>query len=604
MASNDLVLAIDVGAWSIKVGEFEDAADGLVMKQFGYSEYSTTMSDENRGALITEALQKILEEKQFSAKKVHISLSAQLAFTRFVKLPPIDEDEGRVRQIVEFEAKQHVPFDMDEVIWDYQLIGSGSELDVMFVVIKNEIVNQITAAIEGFGLKVSLVDIATSSCYNAARGNRIGDDACSMILSIGSRCSNLIFVDGNQFFSRNIPIAGYAISQQIAKEFGIGVDEAEELKQRHGFVALGGAYEEPESEVAATISKIVRNVMTRLHGEINRSINIYRSQQKGNKPTKLYLAGGSSIMAYTESFFENKLRLDVEYLNAFQGIRLGDQVDRQELAERAHQFSEVIGIALRVSVCPVEISLISDKDKEKESFRGKKPYYYFSALVAILIPLVFLAASQKQGREYTKEIDEKKGIIERMTRHLTRIEKAKKAKEKLQQQINHIKDLEGARAQHVEILSAIEKYAPKGLWITKIEPIRGPMEAHVANEASEEEEVAESGGRRRRGSGRREGQLPTRGGRRATMTTAGSDAEIQEISGFYVTGFYFSERPTEDVDDVIGDYVRDLKKHNKETLFMKKYTTNLENPRSESLDNLSNVVIRLALVKPAGKKQK
>ncbi|NQZ60130.1 MAG: pilus assembly protein PilM [Lentisphaeraceae bacterium] len=392
------------------------------------------------------------------------------------------------------------------------------------------------------------------------------------------------------------------MSQQIAKEFGIGVDEAEELKQRHGFVALGGAYEEPESEVAATISKIVRNVMTRLHGEINRSINIYRSQQKGNKPTKLYLAGGSSIMAYTESFFENKLRLDVEYLNAFQGIRLGDQVDRQELAERAHQFSEVIGIALRVSVCPVEISLISEKDKEKESFRGKKPYYYFSALIAILIPLVFLAASQKQGREYTKEIDEKNGMIKRMKRHLTRIEKAKQEKKKLQLQIHHIKDLESARSQHVEILSAIEKYAPKGLWITKIEPIKGDMKAHVANEASEEEEEAESGGRRRSGRGRRETQVPKRGGRRSAMTTGSTGTESLEISGFYVTGFYFSERPTEDVDEVIGDYVRDLKGHNDKMLFMGKYTANLENPRSESLDNLSNVVIRLALVKSVGKK--
>ena len=130
-----------------------------------------------------------------------------------------------------------------------------------------------------------------------------------MVLSIGSRCSNLIFADGDLFFSRNIPIAGYAISQQISKEFGIGIDEAEELKQRHGFVALGGAYEEPESEVAATISKIVRNVMTRLHGEVSRSINIYRSQQKGNKPIKLYLAGGSSTMAFTETFFQDKLRL-------------------------------------------------------------------------------------------------------------------------------------------------------------------------------------------------------------------------------------------------------------------------------------------------------
>lgn len=78
-------------------------------------------------------------------------------------------------------------------------------------------------------------------------------------------------------FIRPIPIGGDTITQQVAKEFGIGFSEAEDLKHRHGFVALGGTYEEPESEVAATISKIARNVMTRLHGEVSRSINVWRS---------------------------------------------------------------------------------------------------------------------------------------------------------------------------------------------------------------------------------------------------------------------------------------------------------------------------------------
>ena len=90
MASNDLILSIDVGAWSIKVGEFENTADGLLMKQFGYAEYSAQMTDDNRPELIRETLERILSQKNFSAKKVYLSLSSQLAFIRFVKLPPIE----------------------------------------------------------------------------------------------------------------------------------------------------------------------------------------------------------------------------------------------------------------------------------------------------------------------------------------------------------------------------------------------------------------------------------------------------------------------------------------------------------------------------------
>jgi len=605
MASNDLILAVDIGAWSIKVGEFESAPDGLLMKQFGYSEYSGNMNDENRGDLIKESLQKILGQNSYGAKKVHLSLSSQLAFTRFVKLPPIDENEERVRQIVEFEAKQHVPFEMNEVIWDYQLIGSGEELDVMFVVIKNEIVEQITSAVESLGLKVVLVDVASSSCYNASRANRIGDDTCSMVLSIGSRCSNLIFVEGNHFFSRNIPIAGYAISQQIGKEFGIGVDEAEELKQRHGFVALGGAYEEPESEVAATISKIVRNVMTRLHGEVNRSINIYRSQQKGNKPVKLFLAGGSSTMAFTETFFQEKLRIDCEYLNPFQGIRLGEQVDRQALAEKAHQFSEVIGIALRMSVCPVEISLIPEKQKEDLAFSGKKPFYYFSAVVAVLIPLVFLAASRSQRGEYEVQIAKNQKTIISMKRDLTTIKDAKKAKVKLKIQLEDLQKLEDERVRCAEVLAAVEINAPVGLWITDIVPIRGDLSKQgTAKAAVPKGEAPPRRGGRRGSSSRRVSDAVERiGAGQANLLVKGSDLQI---SGFEVNGFYLSKKSSDDVDDVMDEYVKKIvitgSTDLKNQVFHAEMTQNVENRPSKSFSNLSSIEIRLALIKPIGKK--
>jgi Tfp pilus assembly PilM family ATPase len=144
-----------------------------------------------------------------------------------------------------------------------------------------------------------------------------------MILNLGDRSTNLLFADRQQFFARTIPIAGHSISQQISKEFGMDFEKAEELKRRHGFVALGGAYAEPESEVAASVSKIVRNVMTRLHGEINRSVGVYRAQQKGTKPQKLLLTGGSSTMGFTDRFFQDKLGIEVEYFNPFQCVRMG-----------------------------------------------------------------------------------------------------------------------------------------------------------------------------------------------------------------------------------------------------------------------------------------
>jgi type IV pilus assembly protein PilM len=606
MASSDQILAIDVGAWSIKLGEFDNAQDGLTMKQFSYGEYSAHMTDENRGVLIKETLQKLLDEKTYLSKTVYLSLSSQLAFTRFVKLPPIDENEERVKQIVEFEARQHVPFDMNEVIWDYQLIGTGEELDVMFVVIKNEIVNEITNAIESFGLKVELVDVASSTCYNAARANRIGDDSCAMVLSIGSRCSNLIFADGDHFFSRNIPIAGHAISQQIAKEFGIGTEEAEELKQRHGFVALGGAYEEPESEVAATISKIVRNVMTRLHGEVNRSINIYRSQQKGNKPVKLFLAGGSSTMAFTETFFQDKLRLDVEYLNPFQGIRLGDDIDRSMLAEKAHLYSEVIGIALRVSVCPVEISLVSEDQKTEKEFSGKKPFFYFSALIAILIPLVFFAGSTRQRAYIESKIKKDGNEVSKRDKYLVRIEESQKKAKKYLEKFAKLKNLDERKYRCVEVFQKIEEFVPNGMWITEVIPIEGDINKQAAADSDEdplfEDRPARSASKR----GRRLNQLAAQ---RAQAARRGqSNVELgqgKQISGFTLKGYFIKSKDKDgnekEIDTVLYEYVNTLSlkapniQEKAELTFVKDFN------KSKVVTNLINFEIQIALYKPIGK---
>jgi type IV pilus assembly protein PilM len=603
MASNDLILSIDIGAWSIKVGEFENSPDGLVMKQFGYAEYSSHMTDDNRPTLIKEALARVLQQRDFAAKKVFLSLSSQLAFIRFVKLPPIDDNEERVKQIVEFEAKQHVPFDMNEVIWDYQLIGTGEELDVMFVVIKNEIVEQITEAVESIGLKVQLVDVASSTCYNAARVNRIGDDSCAMVLSIGSRCSNLIFADGDLFFSRNIPIAGYAISQQISKEFGIGVDEAEELKQRHGFVALGGAYEEPESEVAATISKIVRNVMTRLHGEVSRSINIYRSQQKGNKPVKLFLAGGSSTMAFTETFFQEKLRLDVEYLNPFQGIRLGADIDRSFLAERAHQFSEVIGMALRVSVCPVEISLIPEKHKEEAKFSGKKPFYYFAALVAVLIPLVFLAFSKSQRSYYDAEIERNSKEVSSKSSILSKIIKYEKARKSTEKKYDSFKVRRESKFNAIEVLREIEKWAPPGLWITKIEPIMGDIKAFTKKNSgsSSEAEVIDAGGSSRRGRMRTIALNAAKANSGTVVTGQGN-----QISGFVIKGYFVNKSSAKSIDDILYTYISNLtlRANKGKKIFQEdgKLTKINNFNESRTYKNLSDFEIQVALYNPVGKK--
>ncbi len=493
MAKRENFLVIDIGSTAIHMAEFESMPDNsLFLHAFDNLEYNESVTEENRRDMISGTVRRALASGKYKSRNANICISGQSAFMRFVKLPPVTDDESSVKKIVEFEAKQNVPFPIDEVVWDYQLIGNeddDDELEVMFAVIKIDVVETVMQAVKSAGLKVRVVDFSPAALYNAARANYVGEDECCMLLDIGGKCTTLLFLEGGRLFARSIPIAGASISQQIAKEFNVPFSEAEMLKRRYGFVALGGAYEEPESEVAATISKIIRNVMTRLHGEINRTINIYRSQQKGSKPVKLFLAGGSSTMAFTEHFFSEKLRMEVSYFNVFSIVQLGEQVDREELSQQAHLFPAVVGTALRnVHHCPVEINL-STENKGNAGLRKKLPLILLGcALFTLACGLGFITNLVKLGEIKTTTTSVKEDTKVRSA-FKNSIAGALTSEAHATEAYTQIKTLLAKREPWNELFNAIQVAKPLDVWVTSIEKTKAPSAADqkaAKDEADEE----------------------------------------------------------------------------------------------------------------------
>ena len=478
MAANNYVLCLDVGGTTIKAAEYLYSAAGeMILERFAFLDYGRDLEDdasEEADALhrrmMADAVKKVILENNFKAKQVNLCLSGKNTYIKFVKLPSMVSDEKKLKQIIEFEAASAIPFDLDGVVWDSQIISKDAEqaeIEAMFVVVKREELEFITDLIEKLGKEVTLIDVSPTAIYNAAKANSIGTEGCEMILNIGGSCSLLIFADKGRFFTRLIPIAGNAITHQISKEFGISYADAEEMKRKHGFVALGGAYEEPDSEVATMISKIVRNVMTRLHGEINRSINVYRSQQGGRKPDKIYLSGGGSVMEYTLRFFEDKLHIPAEYFNPFQKIAIGQDVDKEMLAEYAPAFPETTGLAVRnATSCPLDVALVPVSMRRCREFREKSPYFYASTICFLLIVLItFLCFIQQ--RDITGE---KYNIIDKRYREL------KVVGDKVRNAANNFNNEKGAfeaacnilkeRSIWPERLEKIQELLPEGVWLS------------------------------------------------------------------------------------------------------------------------------------------
>jgi len=474
MAQQNLILCIDVGGDSIKAAEFSYVpGQSLNLERFAYTEYEFS-SDEPPADVILKTLADVIKTNAFTARDVYVSISGKNAFVRFVKVPAMTTDKAKIQEIISYEAQQAIPFSSDEVVWDSQLLqptadADGSEIDAMIVIVKKQEVSRISELVEKLGKRIALIEVAGTSCYNSARANSVGASECQMILDIGGRCSTLVFIDGSRFFVRTIPIAGDTITQQIAKEFNISYADAEEMKRKHGYVSLGGAYEEAESEVASAVSKIVRNVMTRLHGEINRSINVYRATQKGRKPEKLFLAGGTSILPYTPRFFSEKLRIPVEYLNPFQVVGIGSAVDQQVLSEVAHLFAETIGLALRrIGTSPVEISLIPDYFKKQNEFRSKRPFFLASAVVLLLYLLITLWAYSQQAKNIAEKRDDfstlvaqREGIQKRVKDANTKLSVAKST-------FDEAVDLLKTRNNVIAFYSLIKSCIPDNVWLTEL----------------------------------------------------------------------------------------------------------------------------------------
>ncbi len=588
MANLNETLVIDIGSESLKATEFSYPQEGgMRIENFAFIEYSNDESDDDIFNSLGIHLKTLVEENDFTAKDVNISVSGQSAFVRSVKLPIVGDDLSQIKQMVEYEAQQTVPFPIEEVVWDYQLIKGeeeDSETEVVFVVVKNDIIEQITNAIESVGKSVKAIEVSPTASYNAARANGIGEEECSLILNIGGKCSTLVFIDGNRFYVRSIPIAGNTITHQISKEFGISFNDAEEMKRRHGFVALGGAYEEPDSEVAATVSKIVRNVMTRLHGEINRSVNVYRSQQKGKKPQKLFLSGGSSVMAFTPRFFSDKLRIPVEYFNPFQVVSLSEDIDKEYLAEVAHMFSEMIGLGLRVmTVCPVEISLVPEDVKKAQDLKKKTPFFYASAASLLLcLGIVYWGVDRRTGKEVQIQQNSQQ-IVETAEAYKSKIDKLLIEKANINEKYQVAVDIIKKRKDLPELMNKIQSLIPNSMWLTTL---------NLSNSSSSEAKKVRVAPVRTRGS--RFGR--SRGSRAATKPTTKTSANVTQISWINMEGHSLYPANSQNVI-----YFQEFKDNLKNSGLCSEFSENQKFAKEVQGNNISEFKLSAKLTQPIKK---
>jgi type IV pilus assembly protein PilM len=481
MAKSSRILSLNLGMQSVCIAEFEALPEGgLQLRAFQKSDLIADPAADATRPTQLETVAKELREglKLKPGTSVHACLPSQSVFSRFVKLPGATAQD--VAGIIGFEAQQNVPFPIDEVVWDYQIMGEkrNDSWDVVLVAIKADHLEETVGAVKRGGLGINGIDFAPTALYNAYRYNYPGDSGCALLIDIGARTTNLVFCENSRLFCRSIPIGGSAITAAIAKEFSQDITLAEKLKVEKGSVALGGAYAGPADETEARIGKVVRNTLTRLHAEIARSINFYRTSQGGTTPKRVYLCGGNTGLPYIAEFFTEKLQARVEFFNPLRNVVVSEGALPSGTAACSLALSELVGCAaqqlgnppLAINLSPP--SLVRDRENAR-----RIPRLAAAAAFLALTPALWwlnFNNSTKLAEDQSKPLKNKTELLEQID---LLIKECGALQKTLTTDYACVLLAPAERAAWPSIVSELaEKIPPRFIWITKLSPVTGTIQ--------------------------------------------------------------------------------------------------------------------------------
>lgn len=474
MADSKSIAVLNLGSQRLSGAIFSKAGGDLVLKKYEFVDMPGDPTvDATRIPQLKIALQELVERLKLKGSAVWYCVAGHTVFNRFVKLPPVQDD--RVAQIVEFEARQNVPFPINEVVWDYEFANDGSgETEVVLVAMKSDALNEINDQVAAAKALTSGVDVAPLALYNAFRYSYPDVDEPSVVIDLGARSTNLVFVEKGRFFIANFLVGGASITSAVSKEFGIGFGEAEAQKCARGFVAPGGAVQDHADPEIAALSKVIRNAASNLHTQIMRRITAYRSQQGGSQPKRVFICGGGALLGNMASFLEEKLKLPVEIFNPLRGVQLDRSVKTDVANADAPFLGELVGLALRSSGgCPSEVELVPPAIANARDAARRTPALLLSALVlwgSLGAGIAYFQNTERVVQEKLAAMRQENSRLQALGSQIATLDGAQNQWTALSGQLEQAV---AERSYWVRLLNDLNaKFENDLIWLTVIEPLK------------------------------------------------------------------------------------------------------------------------------------
>jgi type IV pilus assembly protein PilM len=400
------VWAIDIGNTSLKALRLSNESGVLEVIGFEHIQHQKVLSgsginDQEKQELIAISLRQFVQANDLGRDEIIVAVPSANSFARFVNLPPVEQK--RIPEIVKFEASQQIPFDINEVAWDWQLMteAGAAEAKVGIFAIKNDVV---TAELEHFSrenLEVTYVQIAPMALYNYVFYDRPdlmrSDTQATVVLNIGAETTDLVVCTKSDVWQRTIAMGGNAFTKAIADTFKLNFEKAEKLKRTA-----------PMSKYARQILQAMKPVFTDLASEIQRSLGFYTSSHSNVKLARVVALGGGTKMRGLLQYLQQSLQMPIERPDAFKQVGINASVSAAKFHESICDFGVVYGLGVQaLGLGRIESNLLPRSIAKSMVWASKTKFFVLAASLILMASLLAFARTLIDRASYTSKVSQR-----------------------------------------------------------------------------------------------------------------------------------------------------------------------------------------------------
>ena len=292
------------------------------------------------GAVI-DAVQNLFQDNRIKTTDCATGVSGNAVIVKKISLPQMSEEE--LAESIHWEAEQYIPFDIQDVSLDYEVVeggGAGGNMDVLLVAVKKDKISEYTSAITQAGRNPTIVDVDVFALQNCYEINYVPDPGRVVaLLNIGASIMNINVVkDGFSVFNRDIAVGGNQYTDAIQKDLNLSFEQAEALKR-------GEQIEEASPE---SLHPILQAVSENISTEIQRTFDFFRATSQEDRVDQIYLSGGAANVNGLRDLLADRLDAPVELLNPFLNVRYSEKdFDPAFLDDIGPSAAIAVGLAVR-----------------------------------------------------------------------------------------------------------------------------------------------------------------------------------------------------------------------------------------------------------------